>query len=211
MKLFKRSPKLHHCLNLIRANHDGNIIFSEKLPHQIQWFIHRIIDDNCLYEDDKAYIAIYKEYKAHYVMYDLYPLLLYFRIPLVIAAQYRHIDFAEPHDYLLSDNELKRGIPSQVRIPKGIKDLLIESFNEVRAYIDQRSIDSQDVEDFDKYLEFKFLLEWPEYWNSPEDYINTFGDRILHRFIRFAGENKQTVKNIIERTLQRNIEEASSN
>lgn len=211
MGLFKRSPKLHYSLDLILANPDGNIIFSDKLPDRILKFIHDIILDNNLYGDDKAYIAVYKEYKAHYITYDLYPWLLYFRIPIVIAAQYRHVDFIEPQEYLLSDSELQSRIPQRIRIPKDVKDLLMETFNKVRAYIDRNSINNQEVDDFDRYLEFKFLSEWPKYWDDPIDYINVFSNAVLARFVQFAGENQQTVKNVIERTIKSNIERASSN
>lgn len=207
--LFKRSPKLHYSLNLIQANHEGNIIFSEKLPNKISWFIRRIILDNNLYKDDRAYIAVYKEYKAHYVMYDLHPWMLYFRIPVVIASQYIGVTFIEPRDYLIPYSELRSKVPAKFRIPSDIKELLLNCFNQSRAYM--KTIDGQELEGFGDYLEFKFLSEWPEYWNRPEDYVNAFSNGVLHRFIRFAGENKQTVKNILERTLQSSIEEASSN
>ena len=207
--LFKRSPKLYHSHNLIKANPDGNIVFSEGLPNRITWFIRRIILDNSLYKDDRPYIAVYKEYKAHYVMYDLHPWMLYFRIPVVIASQYIGVTFVEPRDYLIPYSELRYRVPDKFRIPSDVKGLLLNCFNQSRAYI--KTIDGQELDDFGDYLEFKFLSEWPEYWNSPGDYTNAFSNGILHRFIRFAGENKQTVKNIIERTIQSNIERASSN
>lgn len=209
MKLFKRSPKLYHSLNLIQANPDGNIIFSEEyLPNSILWFIHSIIEDNALFEDDKAYIAVYREYKAHYVLYDLHPWLLYFRIPLVISAQYGGVDFIGPKNYLILVSDLKRLVPSKFRIPSDIKELLITCLNQSKAYM--KTIDGQELNDFGDYLEFKFLSEWPEYWFNRTAYINNFSNRVLHRLIRFAGENGQTVKNIIERTIKSNIEKASN-
>lgn len=207
--LFKRSPKLHHSLNLIQANHDGNIIFSGKyLPKDILLFIHRIIKDNALFEDDKAYIAVYKEYKAHYVLYDLYPWLLYFRIPIVISAQYECVEFIEPQNYLIRKEDLERLVPTKLRIPSDIKELLITCLNRSRAYM--KTIDGQELEDFGDYLEFKFLSEWPEYQSDSAAYINNFSNRVLYWFVHYAGENGQTVKNVIERTIKSNIERASN-
>lgn len=207
--LFKRSPKLYYSLNLIKANHDGNIIFSKKyLPGSILRFIHDIIKDNALFEDDQAYIAVYKEYKTHYVLYDLYPWLLYFRIPIVISAQYKGVNFIEPQNYLIPEDELRLRIPSKFRIPSDIKELLLTCLNQSRAYM--KTIDSQELESFGDYLEFKFLSEWPEYWFNSTAYVNSFSNRVLYRFVHYAGENGQTVKNVIERTIKSNIERASN-
>lgn len=206
MRLFKC---LHHSLNLIQANHDGNIIFSEEyLPNSILRFIKDIIKDNALFEDDKAYIAVYKEYKAHYVLYDLYPWLLYFRIPIVISAQYKGVDFIEPQNYLIQEDDLRQRVPAKFRIPSDIKELLITCLNQSRAYM--KTIDGQELEDFGDYLEFKFLSEWPEYWFNSAAYINNFSNRILYWFVHYAGENGQTVKNVIERTIKSNIQRVSN-
>lgn len=211
MKLFKRSPKLHHTRNLIFANPEGNIIFSHDLPSRIIEIINIFIKDNNLYEDDRVYLAIYQEYKAHYVFYDIHPWLLYFRIPIVISAQYVGIKFIEPDpmDYLIPESNIKDYIPSKFRIPTDIKNLLLECLNQSKAYM--KTIDGQDLDYFGDYLEFKFLSEWPVYWVHGSKYVNIFSNRILAQFIDFGGDNKQTIKNIIERTIKSNIEKVSTN
>lgn len=204
--MFKIFKKLKYTRNLIYANSDKNIVFSEYLPDGILNFAEKIIIDNNLY-DGKVYKAIYKEYRKHYTVYDLHPWLLYFRIPIVIKAQYVYYDLIEPTDYLKSTIFINNYIPKQLRIPQHVKDLIMECLQESLPYM----AEEVDVNDFDKYLEFKFLSEWPLYLHDSSKYVKEFSNMQLSRLIKARGSNSQTISNIIGRVINKNIKEASSN
>ena len=71
--------------------------------------------------------------------------------------------------------------------------------------------DRVDEYDFEKYLEAKFLSEWPYYIKYTEGYLKVFSNTILNKFISVGGSNSKTISNIIERTIKSKIEEATSN
>ena len=204
--MFKIFKKLKYTRNLIYANSDKNIVFSEYLPDGILNFAEKIIIDNNLY-DGKVYKAIYKEYRKRYTVYDLHPWLLYFRIPIVIKAQYVYYDLIEPTDYLKSTIFINNYIPKQLRIPQHVKDLIMECLQESLPYM----AEEVDVNDFDKYLEFKFLSERPLYLHDSSKYVKEFSNMQLSRLIKARGSNSQTISNIIGRVINKNIKEASSN
>lgn len=204
--MFKIFKKLKYTRNLIYANSDKNIVFSEYLPKGILDLAKNIIIDNNLY-DGKVYKAIYREYKKHYTVYDISPWLLYFRIPILIQAQYVHRDLIEPTNYLKGITFIN--IPKQFRIPQPTKDILMECLQKSLPYMAEA--DRVDVYYFEKYLEAKFLSEWPYYLKYTEEYLKVFSNTILNKFISVGGSNSKTISNIIERTIKSKIEEATSN
>ena len=68
-----------------------------------------------------------------------------------------------------------------------------------------------DVYDFEKYLEFKFLSEWPNYIKNQDKYVTVFSNVMFTRFIQAGGDNYRTISNVIERTIQSKMQEAASN
>lgn len=206
--MFKLFKKLHYTRNLIYTNHEGNIVFSGDFPEGILKLAKDIIIYNNLY-DGKVYKAIYKEYKKHYTVYDLSPWLLYFRIPLVISAQYVHRDLIEPNYYTKSVTFINKYIPKQFRIPQPTKDIIIECLQKSLPYM--AKADKVDVYDFERYLEFKFLSEWPEYLKNPGKYVTVFSNAIFRKFIQAGGDNYKTISNVIERTIQSKLKDDASN
>lgn len=206
--MFKLFKKLHYTRNLIYTNHEGNIVFSGDFPEGILELAKDIIIYNNLY-DGKVYKAIYKEYKKHYTVYDLSPWLLYFRIPLVISAQYVHRDLIEPNYYTKSVTFINKYIPKQFRIPQPTKDIIIECLQKSLPYM--AKADKVDVYDFERYLEFKFLSEWPEYLKNPGKYVTVFSNAIFRKFIQAGGDNYKTISNVIERTIQSKLKDDASN
>ena len=206
--MFKFFKKLKHTSNLIYANPDGNIIFSEELPRDILMFIDEIIVNNMLY-DDKVYKAVYKEYKKNYPVYDKHPYLLYFRIPLVIQAQYVHRNLIEPEPLPKRLTLIINLVPKSFRIPKFTKSLIMECLQKSSAYMATK--EKVDEEDFERYLEFKFLSEWPTYIKNPDKYVTVFSNVMFSKFIRAGGDNYITISNVIERTIQSKMQEAASN
>lgn len=205
--MFKFFKKLKHTRNLIYTNHEGNIIFSDGLPSDIIRLIDDIVVNNMLY-GNKVYKAIYKEYKKNYLVYDKHPSLLYFRIPLVISAQYGHRNLIEPKSYLKSITYISNVVPKTFRIPEFTKDIIMECLQNSSAYMaTKEKLDS----DFEKYLEFKFLSEWPTYIKNPDKYIMVFSKIMFNKFIQAGGDNYKTIFNIIERTIQSKLKDDASN
>lgn len=206
--MFNLFKKLHHSDNLIFANQEGNIIFSDKLPWDISNIIEGIIVDNMLY-DDKIYKAVYKEYKNYYAVYDRHPLLLYFRIPIISQAQYVHRKLIESTDYLIHVSRIQKEIPKVFRIPKPLKEIILECLQQSLPYMANK--EEVDIEDFEEYLEFKFLSEWPYYLKHENEYLRVFLNSMLSKFISAGGSNFQTIANVINRITQSKINEATSN
>ena len=206
--MFKFFKKLKYTRNLIYANNDGNIIFSKELPNDIIMFIDDIVVKNLLY-DDKVYEAIYNEYKKHYVVYDKHPFLLYFRIPLVIQAQYVHRNLIEPEQDSLNVAFIINAIPEPFRIPKYTKDLIMECLQKSSVYMANQEI--VDYNDFEQYLEFKFLSEWPAYFKNPGGFVQVFSNVMFSKFIQAGGDNYKTISNVIERTIQSKLKDDASN
>ena len=68
-----------------------------------------------------------------------------------------------------------------------------------------------NIDDFEKYLEFKFLSEWPYYLKHENEYLRVFLNNMLSKFISAGGSNFQTIANVINRITQSKINEATSN
>lgn len=68
-----------------------------------------------------------------------------------------------------------------------------------------------DEDDFEKYLEFKFLSEWPAYIKNQDKYVTLFSNVMFDKFIQAGGDNYRTIHNIIERTIKSKMQEAASN
>ena len=206
--MFNFFKKLKYTRNLIYANPEGNIIFSKELPSDILMLIDDIVVNNMLY-DDKVYKAVYKEYKKNYLVYDKFPYLLYFRIPIVIQAQYVHKSLIEPKHFLWSITSINNSVPKAFRIPEFTKNLIMECLQKSSAYMATK--EKIDEEDFEKYLEFKFLSEWPTYIKNPDKYVTVFSNVIFSKLIKAGGNHYKTVSNVIERTIQSKMREAASN
>ena len=206
--MFNFFKKLKHTRNLIYANLDGNIIFSKEFPNAITMLIDDIIVNNMLY-DDKVYKAVYKEYKKNYPVYDKHPYLLYFRIPIIIQAQYVHRNLIEPNSYLKSITYINNVVPKTFRIPEFTKNLIMECLQKSSAYMATK--EKVDEYDFEKYLEFKFLSGWPTYIKNPDKYVTVFSKVMFSKFIQAGGDNYRTISNVIERTIQSKMQEAASN
>ena len=68
-----------------------------------------------------------------------------------------------------------------------------------------------DYNDFEQYMEFKFLSEWPAYFKNPKDFVQLFSNVMFSKFIQAGGDNYKTISNVIERTIQSKMQEAAIN
>lgn len=191
---------------MIYVNPYGNIRFSEIVPNMIGEIIRDIIITNKLY-DDKPYIAVYKEYKKHHSVYDCHPYLLYFKIPVIISEEYATMNFMEPSkDPYKEVSWIKHHIPEHFRIPKPLKDLIQECLQKCSPYM--AKLEKQvDWDEYEEFLEYKWLSEWDKFFYAKNlgDMYDKFLSMIFTKFISLGGDNEVTIKNIINRTIEKNF------
>ena len=90
MSLFKRK----RCCQELIAIKDGNLVLKlnnrhiKTVYHTLQAMMRRsgIFDEN-------LYFGLYKEYQKHYVVYDVVPSLLQYKVPLIFSGRFPGIIF----------------------------------------------------------------------------------------------------------------------
>lgn len=197
MNLFKRK----RCCKELITLRKGNLVFNLNNNHiQAAYQTLQAIMRKSGIFDEHLYFDLYKEYRKHYVIYDIVPSLLRYKIPLIFSGRYpktKTIDNQFTLEELIPNALVYHNLPEIFRLPESLEKILLEVRKRVSAYIDQDGISDQGYRDL---VRTNFVKQWDVFRKDPS-LIDCYMDAQLGMLYMWARvENKTIVKNIIERT-----------
>lgn len=200
MSLFKRNKC---CRDLIYLQ-DGNLNFKEPVM-PVKQRLTKVMVETGIFEE-KLYFDLYEEYKKHYLVYDLVPALLEYKVVLVFGRRFPTQNFSNSFlfGYLIPGTLTYRKIPHSLELPDEQEALLVKLWLRVKHYLDD-SIHDEDVgiiddDRFKLFIRTNFLKQWETFKKHPY-MIDIYMENQMNTLYGWAKvENKTIVKNIIERT-----------
>nr|UWI41657.1 MAG: hypothetical protein [Bacteriophage sp.] len=196
MSLFKRK---RCCWELI-AIKNGNLVFNLNNPtiSTVHHILRAMMRRSGIF-DENLYFDLYKEYQKHYVIYDVVPALLQYKVPLIFSGRFHGILFDNQFTFeeLVPDATVYRKLPDTFKLPKNLEEILLKVRERVSAYIDMEDLSDKDYRDL---VRMNFVKQWDIFKKDPS-LIDCYMDAQLGMIQMWARvENKTIVKNIIERT-----------
>nr|UVX71932.1 MAG: hypothetical protein [Bacteriophage sp.] len=149
--------------------------------------------------DENLYFDLYKEYQKHYVIYDVVPALLQYKVPLIFSGRFHGILFDNQFTFeeLVPDAIVYHKLPDTFKLPKNLEEILLKVRERVSAYIDTEDLSDKGYRDL---VRMNFVKQWDIFKKDPS-LIDCYMDAQLGMIQMWARvENKTIVKNIIERT-----------
>lgn len=196
MNLFKRK----RCCQELIAIKDGNLVFKLSNTHINAAYntLQAIMRKSGIFNEN-LYFDLYKEYQKHYVVYDVVPSLLQYKVPLIFSGRFPGIIFDNQFTFeeLVPNTLVYHQLPDKFKLPENLEKILLEVRKRVSAYIDTEGISDNDYRNL---IRMNFVKQWEVFKKDPS-FIDCYMDAqlgMLHMWARV--ENKTIVKNIIERT-----------
>lgn len=198
MNLFKRK----RCsLELITIK-DGNLVFN--LNNQdiniVYHTLQAVMKKSGIFNEN-LYFDLYREYKKHYVIYDVVPSLLQYKVSLIFSGRFPGILFDNQFTFeeLVPNACVYHKLPNKFKLLENLEKTLLEVKNKVSAYLDTWDISDNAYRDL---IRMNFVKQWDVFKRHPE-LIDIYMENQLGILVSCASpENKTIVKNIIERTLE---------
>lgn len=195
MSLFKRNRCSRELIKL--ENH--NLEFKESV-RPCYLAIQAIMKQSGNF-DERLYFDLYREYKKHYMIYDIAPDLLRFKIALLFNHRFpnchRYFSNDFTFEWLIPNSDIYSKIPDCLRLPKHLEDILVKVRSKILPYIIQNGIDDTW---FLSLIRENFLKQW-DLFNQDNSQIDNYIDAQFGMMYGWAPvENQTIVKNIIERT-----------
>lgn len=198
MGLFKRK---RCCLELI-AIKEGNLVFNlNNSDINIVYHTLQAVMKKSGVFNENLYFDLYREYKKHYIIYDVVPLLLQYKVSLIFSGRFPGILFDNQFTFeeLVPNALVYYKLPDKFRLPENLEKTLLEVKNKVSAYLDTWDISDNDYRGL---IRMNFVKQWDVFKRHPE-LIDIYMENQLGILVSCASsENKTIVKNIIERTLE---------
>lgn len=198
MGLFKRK---RCCLELI-AIKEGNLVFNlNNSDINIVYHTLQAVMKKSGVFNENLYFDLYREYKKHYIIYDVVPLLLQYKVSLIFSGRFPGILFDNQFTFeeLVPNTLVYYQLPDKFRLPENLEKTLLEVKNKVSAYLDTWDISDNDYREL---IRMNFVKQWDVFKRHPE-LIDIYMENQLGILVSCASpENKTVVKNIIERTLE---------
>lgn len=198
MNLFKRK----RCCSELIALKNGNLIFKLSNTHINAAYntLQAIMRKSGIF-DENLYFDLYREYKKHYVIYDVVPSLLQYKVSLIFSGRFPGILFDNQFTFeeLVPNACVYHKLPNKFKLPENLEKTLLEVKNRVSAYLDTWDISDNVYRDL---IRMNFVKQWDVFKRHPE-LIDIYMENQLGILVSCASpENKTIVKNIIERTLE---------
>ena len=200
MSLFKRNKC---CRDLIYLQ-DGNLNFKEPVM-PVKQRLTKVMVETGIFEE-KLYFDLYEEYKKHYLVYDLVPALLEYKVVLVFGRRFPTQNFSNDFlfGYLIPGALTYRKIPHSLELPDEQEALLVKLWQRVKSYLDDPIRDEEvgiiDDDRFKLFIRTNFLKQWETFKKHPY-MIDIYMENQMNTLYGWAKvENKTIVRNIIERT-----------
>jgi hypothetical protein len=198
MNLFKRK----RCSQELITIKDGNLVFN--LNNQdiniVYYTLQAVMKKSGIFNEN-LYFDLYREYKKHYVIYDVVPSLLQYKVSLIFSGRFPGILFDNQFTFeeLVPNACVYHKLSNKFKLPENLEKTLLEVKNRVSAYLDTWDISDNVYRDL---IRMNFVKQWDVFKRHPE-LIDIYMENQLGILVSCASpENKTIVKNIIERTLE---------
>lgn len=198
MNLFKRK----RCSQELITIKDGNLVFN--LNNQdiniVYYTLQAVMKKSGIFNEN-LYFDLYREYKKHYVIYDVVPSLLQYKVSLIFSDRFPGILFDNQFTFeeLVPNACVYHKLSNKFKLPENLEKTLLEVKNRVSAYLDTWNISDNVYRDL---IRMNFVKQWDVFKRHPE-LIDIYMENQLGILVSCASpENKTIVKNIIERTLE---------
>lgn len=198
MNLFKRK----RCSQELITIKDGNLVFN--LNNQdiniVYYTLQAVMKKSGIFNEN-LYFDLYREYKKHYVIYDVVPSLLQYKVSLIFSGRFPGILFDNQFTFeeLVPNACVYHKLPNKFKLPENLEKTFLEVKNRVSAYLDTWDISDNVYRDL---IRMNFVKQWDVFKRHPE-LIDIYMENQLGILVFCASpENKTIVKNIIERTLE---------
>lgn len=198
MNLFKRK----RCSQELITIKDSNLVFN--LNNQdiniVYYTLQAVMKKSGIFNEN-LYFDLYREYKKHYVIYDVVPSLLQYKVSLIFSGRFPGILFDNQFTFeeLVPNACVYHKLPNKFKLPENLEKTLLEVKNRVSAYLDTWDISDNVYRDL---IRMNFVKQWDVFKRHPE-LIDIYMENQLGILVSCASpENKTIVKNIIERTLE---------
>lgn len=198
MNLFKRK----RCSKELIAIKNGNLVFNlNNSDINIVYHTLQAVMKKSGIFNENLYFDLYREYKKHYIIYDVVPSLLQYKVSLIFSGRFPGILFDNKFTFeeLVPNALVYYKLPDKFRLPENLEKTLLEVKNKVSAYLDTWDISDNDYRGL---IRMNFVKQWDVFKRHPE-LIDIYMENQLGILVSCASpENKTIVKNIIERTLE---------
>lgn len=198
MSLFKRK----RCCRELIAIKEGNLVFNlNNSDINIVYHTLQAVMKKSGVFNENLYFDLYREYKKHYIIYDVVPSLLQYKVSLIFSGRFPGILFDNQFTFeeLVPNALVYYKLPDKFRLPENLEKTLLEVKNKVSAYLDTWDISDNNYREL---IRMNFVKQWDVFKRHPE-LIDIYMENQLGILVSCASpENKTIVKNIIERTLE---------
>ena len=192
--------------------YDGKIIYSQPLAIKIEELVNTMLKEGDRPDMDLHWY-VYNEYLTHRQIYDLCPLLLYCKVPLIFG-EFSNSNFGEElttkefiNKVLLTESEFQTidNCISAIRMPKHIYKIVMEVYDSIWFYLEPSTRIPR--ESLSALLQGNFYKEWDFFYYAKgrerdRRYALFLNNHLSNLLTMCSKENYQTVKNITERYLK---------
>lgn len=156
MSLFKRK----RCCRELIAIKNGNLVFNlnNKYINTVYHTLRAMIRKSGIFNEN-LYFDLYKEYQKHYVVYDVVPSLLQYKVPIIFSGRFPGIIFDNQFTFeeLVPNALVYHQLPDKFKLPENLEKILLEVRKRVSTYIDTEGISDNDYRNL---IRMNFVKQW---------------------------------------------------
>lgn len=202
----KKKENLRYSYDLIYVDSKGCICFSNRIV-SLQYTILRIRRFNCL-DDDLIYKLVYEEYQKNYSIYDLYPILLTCKLPVILDKLPKKVlvnDDTYLGHILIKDEDYDT-LHDMLKVPEKMENCLLNMFNRTIPYhVKEDTTITSDQ--FRRLIRTSYLGIWDNILHKPTSKVIQELSIFMNKnilFIRSLINPEYTTQatNVIERVAQ---------
>lgn len=202
----KKKENLRYSRNLISVDSKGCLCFSTDIA-SLRYTILRIRKFNCL-SDDLIYRLVYEEYQKNYSMYDLYPVLLTCKLPVILDKLPGKVMVNDDIyvGYILIKDEDYDTLHDMLKVPEKMENCLLNMFNRTIPYqVKEDTTITSDI--FRRLIRTSYLGIWDNILHKPTSKVVPELTMFMNKnilFIRSLINPEYTTQatNVIERVAQ---------
>ena len=202
----KKKENLRYSYDLIYVDRKGYLCFSDRIA-SLQYTILRIRRFNCL-DDDLIYRLVYEEYQKNYSMYDLYPVLLKCKLPVIVDKLPKKVlvnDDTYVNHILIKDEDYDT-LHDMLKVPEKMENCLLNMFNRTIPYhVKEDTTITSDI--FRRLIRTSYLGIWDNILHKPSHKVVPELTMFMNKNIMFIQslinpEYTTQATNVIERVAQ---------
>lgn len=186
----KKKENLRYSYNLIYTDSTGCLCFSNRIV-SLRNTILMIRKFNCL-SDDLIYRLVYEEYQKNYSMYDLYPVLLTCKLPVILDKLPGKVlvnDDTYVYHILIKD-EYYDNLHDILKVPEKMENCLLNMFNRTIPYHVKEETTTITSDIFKRLIRTSYLGIWDNLLHKP-------GHKVIPELSRFMNKNILFIRSLV--------------